>query len=143
MTFALIALGALPLGLGSIQNWYMQTHPDARMPYGLIALAVLLLWGTLAFLLNGQGRKTKKVMLFLHAIAAADLLLVAIQELIVHGYFVNSIGLWTQYFFLPLLWLGFGVTGWSAFVFPAYAASFCLLLAAAYLGCKIREKVTK
>ena len=140
MTLVLIILGALPFVLGGIQNWYMTTHMDSLPPYTLIAFAVLLIWGLLAFFFNHDGTRTKRIVVFLNLIAAVDLFLIGIQELILHAYWMNLIGAWSQFFYLPVLRLGFSLTSWSPHVFLAYAASFLLMAGASILGCKLREK---
>ena len=140
MTWVLILLGALPFVFGGIQNWYMTTHMDYNPPYTLIAVAVLLIWGLLTFLFNKDGGRTKHIVVCLNLIAAVDLFLIGIQELIRHAYWMNPIGAWSQLFYLPILNFGFTFTSWSPRVFLAYAAAFLLMVGASLLGCKLREK---
>lgn len=143
MIFVFIALGALPFVVGGIQNWYMLTHADTLLPYSLISLSFLFVWGCIAFLLNGKHQHTKTVVVFLNLIALLDLLLVGVQELILHHYWMNSIGTCSQYFYLPVINLGFGLTSWIHSLFPAYAASFILMVAVSFVGCKLREKLKR
>ena len=140
MTLVLILLGALPFVFGGVQNWYMTTHMDSLLPYTLIAFAVLLIWGLLAFFFNHDGTRTKRIVVFLNLIAAVDLFLIGVQELILHAFWMNLIGAWSQFFYLPVLRLGFSLTSWSPRMFPAYAASFLLMAGASILGCKLRKK---
>lgn len=109
----------------------------------VISLAFLSAWGLLAFLMNGNGQRTKQIVIFLNLIAAFDLVLIGIQILVLHSYWSNGIGIWTQLFYLPMLNLGFCLTGWSHGVFPAYAASFILMVGVTFAGCKLREKGTR
>ena len=139
----LVMLGALPFIAGGIQNWYMLTYVDALLPYGLISVFFLFVWGCVAFLLNGNGQRTKEIVIFLNLIAVLDLLLIGVQELIFHAYWMNSIGLWSQLFYLPIVNLGFSLTTWSHRVFPAYVVSFVLMVAVSFAGCKLREKLKK
>ena len=132
--------GALPFLIGCIQNWYMLTYVDTVLPYGLISFAVLLLWGCIAFLLNTRYQKTKVIVISLNLIAAFNLVLLGIQELVFHAYWANSLGRLTQYFYLPMLSFGFSLTNWSHRVFTACVASFALMIAVSMLGCKLREK---
>ena len=81
MTLVLIVLGALPFVLGGIQNWYMTTHMDSNLPYTLIAFAVLLIWGLIAFLFNKDGGRTKHIVVCLNLIAAVDLFLIPSNHL--------------------------------------------------------------
>ena len=140
MTAILVILGALPFVLGGIQNWYMTTHMDSNLPYALIAFAVLLIWGLLAFFFNQDGAQTKRIVVCLNLIAAVDLFLIGVQELILHAYWMNLIGAWSQFFYLPVLRLGASLTSWSSRVFLAYAASFLLMVGVSLLGGKLREK---
>lgn len=141
MIFILVVLGVLPFAVGNIQNYYMLTYTHSLPPYALISASFLLVWGCIAFILNKNGKRTKQIVIFLNLIAALDLLLVGAQELIFHAYWSNIIGLWSQLFYLPLIHLGFSLTKFSHSVFPAYAASFILMICAAFAGCKLREKV--
>ncbi|MBS5118385.1 MAG: hypothetical protein KHZ10_10990 [Clostridium sp.] len=104
---------------------------------------MLSAWGLLAFLMNGNGKRTKQIVIFLNLIAAFDLVLIGIQILVLHAYWLNGIGIWTQLFYLPVLNLGFCLTGWSHGVFPAYAAGFILMVGVTFAGCKLREKGTR
>ena len=140
MTLVLILLGALPFVFGGVQNWDMTTHMDSILPYTLIAFAVLLIWGLLAFFFNQDGTQTKRIVVCLNLIAAVDLFLIGVQELILHAYWMNLIGAWSQFFYLPVLRFGFSLTSWSSRMFPAYAASFLLMVGVSLLGCKLREK---
>ena len=137
-------LGVLPFLVGGIQNWYMLTYVDSAvdsaLPYGSISLVVLLLWGCIAFLLNYNCRRTKEIVVSLNFIAALDLLLIGIQELILHAYWMNLVGKWSQLFYLPMINLGFNLTNWSHSVFPAYVACFILMVAVSFVGCKLKEK---
>lgn len=138
-----VALGGLPFVAGGIQNWYMLSYMDSLLPYSLISIFLLLAWGCIAFILKGNHQKTKDIVISLNLIAMLDLFLLAIQELILHAYWMNSIGAWSQLFYLPLVNLGFTLTNWSHNVFSAYAVSFALMFLASLAGCKLREKVMK
>lgn len=142
MKVVLLILGALPFAVGGAQNWYM-LHTDSLLPYGLMAVFFLFAWGGIAFLLNQAGKRTSQTVVFLNLIAALDLLLVGAQELIFHAYWMNDAGLWSQLFYLPLINLGFRLTSWSHGAFSAYAASFVLMVGAAFAGAKLREKGKK
>lgn len=139
----LVMLGALPFVFGGIQNWYMLTYMDYLLPYGLISVFFLLIWGCIAFLLNGNHQRTKQIVVFLNLIAVLDLILIGVQELIFHAYWMNSIGIWSQLFYLSMVKMGSSLTTWSHGIFPAYVVSFILMVAASFAGCKLREKLKK
>ena len=90
-----------------------------------------------------KRKRTKQIVIFLNLIAAFDLVLIGIQILVLHAYWLNGIGIWTQLFYLPVLNLGFCLTNWSHGVFPAYAAGFILMVGVTFAGCKLREKGTR
>ena len=66
MTAALLILGALPFAVGRIQDWYMSANLNSSLPYGVISLAFLSAWVLLAFLMNGNGKRTKQIVIFLN-----------------------------------------------------------------------------
>ena len=135
--------GALPFFIGCIQNWYMLTYVDSVLPYGFISLAVLCLWGCIAFLLNDRSHSTKAIVISLNLLASLDLLLLGIQELFLHAYWMNCVGSWSQFFYLPMLTLGFSLTNWSHSVFTAYVTCFALMVAVSFIGCKLKENFQK
>ena len=140
MNVILLVIGALPFVVGGIQNWYMITYADSVLPYRVIAFAFLFVWGGSAFLMNKKGENTKRIVVFMNLLAFLDLVLIGVQELVFHTYWGNSIGGWTQMFYLPVLGLGFDLTNWSHTVFTAYAVGFILMIIASLVGCKIRER---
>ena len=101
----------------------------------------LLFWGLLAFLCNRKGAQTKQVVCFLNLLAALNLVLLGVQDVILGAYWSNFLGLITQVFYLPVLNLGAILTVWFSSVFVVYIASFILMVAASYAGCRIRQKV--
>ena len=136
-------LGAFPFLIGGIQNWYMLTYVDSVLPYGFISLAVLLLWGCIAYLLNDRYHRTKAIVISLNLIAILVLLLLGIQELMLHSYWMNFVGKWSQLFYLPMINLGFSLTNWSHSALTAYVACFVLMVVASFVGCKLKEKFQK
>lgn len=143
MRVLLFVLGFLPFLFGGFMNWYMMTYPDTLPPFFLIAVIFLLLWCFLSFAFKRKGNSTKEILILLNFVAAVDLILLGVQELILHAYWMNAIGSWTQFYFLPLLNLGFGLTKWTPSVFFAYTASFLLMVGASSAGCKICSKIHK
>lgn len=142
-TVMAFVFGALPFLIGGVQNWYMLTYMDSVLPYGLISLAMLLLWGCIAFFLHNRNQKTAEIVISLNLIPALDLLLVGVQELIYHAYWANRVGLWSQLFYLPMINLGVKFTIGSHSMFPAYAACFVLMAAVSFVGCKLKQRIQK
>lgn len=139
MRILFVALGFLPFAFGGLINWAAMTHPDHIPSYPLIGILFLLLWAAISFLIKLRRKSSKEVVLSFNLIAFIVLLLIGIQELILHAYWSNLVGIWTQLFYLPLLNIGFTLTRWSSSVFSAYCAAFVLMLLASALGCSLRK----
>lgn len=140
MTGISVLLGALPFAFGGALNWYLLSHAEAVLPYRVIGIGFLLIWGGLGFLLNGKGMHTKKTVLALNLIPFADLVLLAVQELVLREYWRGSIGIWSQLFYLPMVNLGATLTSWSHSMFAVYAVSFLLMVCVSYAGGRLRKK---
>ena len=138
MIGTLILLGAMPLGLGWLVNWYMNLHPETFPPMFIIGLAFLLAWGLASWKMNKKMLETGTVLLVKHAIAAIMLVLVTIQ-LIMGNYWVSYLGIASQMFYMPVLYVGAVFFNWAG-TFGIYFASFLLMLLASFIGCKIAEK---
>ena len=138
MIGTLILLGAMPLGLGWLVNWYMNLHPETFPPMFIIGLAFLLAWGFASWKMNKKMLETGTVLLVKHAIAAIMLVLVTIQ-LIMGNYWVSYLGIASQMFYMPVLYVGAVFFNWAG-TFGIYFASFLLMLLASFIGCKIAEK---
>ena len=120
-------------------NWAMLTWQNSLPPLLLIALLLLLVWGLIAFLARPRMKSTAAVILPLNLIALLVLLLLGVQELILHAYWFNPVGWLTQFYYLPLLRVGVLLTSWTSSVFTAYCAAFLLMLAASTFGCNLRR----
>lgn len=134
-----IACGFLPFVFGGLMNWYMMTNPNALPPFFLIAMGMLILWAVVSFFMMGRIQNEKKVVLSLNGVAFIVLILLGVQEMVLQAYWMNPVGTWTQFFYLPLLRLGFTFTSWTPSMFFAYAASFLLMLLASVLGCRLKK----
>ncbi len=66
-----------------------------------------------------------------------------VQELSLHAYWDNAVGLLTQFFYLPLLRLGAIVAMWTGQVFWFYFGAFLLLVLSSWLGCRAKDPVKK
>lgn len=140
MMILLTALGLIPFALGSFMNRLMMAYANVLPPFTLFAVITLLLWAAIAFLAKPFIRSTRKVMICLNLLGLIDLMLLGIQELLLGAYWNNFAGVMTQFYYLPLINLGFRLTAWSHTVFSAYCAAFLLMVGASYLGCLLRKK---
>ena len=75
--------------------------------------------------------------------ALVVLVLLGVQELSLHAYWDNAVGLLTQFFYLPLLRLGAIVAMWTGQVFWFYFGAFLLLVLSSWLGCRAKDPVKK
>lgn len=103
--------GLLPFAAGYGIHWMMTAYPDVRLPYGLIGLIFLLIWGGIAFLAGSFARRNPLAKIVcMNGVALVVLVLLGIQELVLGAYFSNAAGIWTQLYYLPLLQLGFSLS---------------------------------
>ena len=139
--FVLLLWGLLLFPLGWLVNWLVMNVSSRWLGwYGVITLAV---WFFLAYRFSRFNRNTVEAVLMLNLPAAIVLILLAVQHLIFHAYWMNHIGLWSQLFYLPVINLGVNLTSWSHTLFPAYAAGFILMICCSFVGCNLREKFQK
>ena len=138
MMGSLILLGAMPLGLGWLVTWYMNLHPETFPPMFIIGLAFLLAWGFASWKLNRKVLATGTVMLAQHVVAAIMVVLVTIQ-LIAGNYWVSYLGIASQMFYMPVLYVGAVFFNWAG-TFGIYFSCFLMMLLASFIGCKAAEK---
>ena len=132
----LVLLGLLPYFLG----FYINERALTPIPF-FVSLLFLLSLACIAFLANRMLNDPKAVVIAMNLAAGLDLLLVGFQELILGRYWVGWFGAATQLYYLPVLGLGFSVTPWTHTLFSAYLASFLLMAAASYLGCRLEKAI--
>lgn len=140
MLAILVVLGMIPFALGGFMNWLMMNHPSRLIPFELFGIVVLLIWVMIAFFMKPYIKSTMKVVIGLNFVGFVVLILLGIQVLFLQAYWLNFVGSWTQHYYLPLLVIGFALTGWSQSVFGAYCAAFLLMVIVTLLGCKLRKK---
>lgn len=137
----LLLLGFMPFLFGRLLNWAMMTvFIDITLPYFFIGVITMAIWFLFSyFFCNATNTHTQAVVL-LNLPAAFVLILVGIQELVLHSYWMNPVGMWTQMFYLPLLNIGFRLTRGLESMFSAQCACFILMIAVSYFGCYVRKK---
>lgn len=133
----MIIIGFIPFLIGGILNGIMLKAPTILPPLLLIGILYLLLWGFGANRLRPHSKNTLTLLVCMNAPAGIVLILLGIQEILLGQYFSNAVGLWTQYFYLPLLSIGYQLTFWSTSAFAAYCASFLLMIVTAFIGCRV------
>ena len=93
--------------------------------------------------LLGSHFALKKGARFIRPMMLVVLVLLGVQELSLHAYWDNAVGLLTQFFYLPLLRLGAIVAMWTGQVFWFYFGAFLLLVLSSWLGCRAKDPVKK
>lgn len=144
MTLVLVLLGLLPLPLGLLCDFAINTFPNTLPPLSLIGLLFLLLWGGVAFLVKPRSGSTKRVVLALNAPALLFLLLIADQVYLFGSFWSNPLGRCSQCFFLPVLRIASALTTWVplCYLLPGFlywVACLLLMAGASYLGCRLRK----
>lgn len=140
MLAILVVFGLIPFAIGGFMNWYMISFVNDLPPFTLVGIIILLIWAAIAFATKPYIKNTKKIIIGLNLVAFVVLVLVGIQELLLQAYWQNFVGVWTQFYYLPLINIGFTLTSWSHSVFSAYCAAFLSMVIATLLGCKLRKK---
>lgn len=137
----LLLLGCLPLLEGIVMNDLMMRYRDVLPPYLAIGVGTLLVWALLGFYTVILKEKRSSLLL-LNLPAAVVLLLLVVQDAVLKAYWRNALGIYSQFFYLPLLnlasRLGGGLfhTMWSLCLL-----CFLLLCGVSYLGRRLGEKV--
>jgi len=133
--------GLIPFLMGYLMNWSMlNIFFDVRVPYALISIITLVIWGLLSYFLSGYAGTYKQTVILMNLPAFIVLILISVQLLIFKAYWLNIIGMAVQIFYLPLMNISFLLTSWSHNMLPAYFAAFILMVAASSLGCYANKK---
>jgi len=138
-----LLFGCLPFFLGRLLDWSLWTifyQTGFPVPFWVVCAVSLFLWGLLAWCVCRCSGGRWLGLILLNLPAFVTLLLLGIQEVILHAYWMNAAGIWTQMFYLPFIGVGFVLTSWSSSVFSAYCASFLLMVFFSALGYLIRRR---
>ena len=152
-----MGFGLFPLIPGGLMYLFFVVfnHRIPDIAYYILALLTLLLWGWLTHFAKRYIKSTVKLLLCLHVIPLLNLLLLGIQEFIANSYWTNFIGTLTQIYIFPCIKICSFIAGrlgallnepcggihWAgSTVFAMGFWSVLLMLAAAFLGCKIYKK---
>jgi len=136
----LLALGLTPFLWGVLINWTLMNR-FFPVPLFFISLAMLGLWALFAFLLSGGAGSARSVIVPLNLPALLVLLLIGFQERVLGAFWMNLAGIGTQFFYLPFLPAGYGLTIWNrSGIFIACCGAFLLLVGASWLGWRLRMK---
>ncbi len=150
-TLKTVALGLIPV----ICGWLMQFAMRLPLPailWQFFGLACLVLWGVLAFCTAVKGDRVILHCLKMNAVGLVMLVLILIQELTFGRYWLNPVGLCSQFYFQPCLPPVFRVFDLVTGLAPAasevltvgtwlaYLAEFVLMAAASWIGAQKKLK---
>ena len=142
LTLSLI--GILPFFIGYFMNYLMMgPFYDKVLPYKLIGVLFLILWLLIGrysykFVLN-----IKESVFIGNVIPFLVLLLVLFQEIILHQYWDNHIGIAGQFYYIALAGFASSFTRLFSTMSATYIVSFLMMSAVYYLGCRTRKNHTK
>lgn len=142
----LVLTGGLPLAVGFAMNAWMMEHPDSLPPFLLISVLVLAVWFLLGLLSQRLTESRWEAALLVNGIALVFLLLVVIQVGFLGRYWGNWLGVATQFYYLPLIWLPSQILNLLFRFAPTlviYIAAFILLCTMTALGHWVRVKQQK
>ena len=147
----LLAAGLIPFALGFGMNALMTANMNLVLPYRLIGVVLLLFWGFFGYRMKDFAGSARRSAILIHLIPCAVLLLLLYQELVLGRYWPNLVGIATQFYYLPLLNIAFGLErlpfalagGWVHRMWHSYLIAFGLMWAAFYLGSRLKTNHTK
>ncbi len=140
----LLLVGFIPFAVGYGLNALMLgAYYDTALPYGWIGAGMLVVWFGLGMLARSFGGTVFKSAMIAHIPALIVLMLLLYQEWILGQYWLNAIGMATQLFFLPLVYLSGIVTFFSPTMPAVYVTVFLFLFIAFWLGGRLRTRIQK
>ena len=134
----LLLLGLVPFPLGWLVNWLMMNGSSRWLPWYGVIFAVI--WFFLAYCFFPFAKNLVETVVLLNLPAAVVLILLAVQQIFFHSYWLNAAGAWTQIFYLPLVFLVTNSLWWTPSLLPSYCIAFLLLVAVSLLGCVMRRR---
>ncbi|MDD3705069.1 MAG: hypothetical protein PHC45_03250 [Clostridiaceae bacterium] len=138
--FKLFLIGLIPFILGFIMNAIMMQNPNFNLPYKLIGVLSLVIWGFIGFKTCEFGKTSVESAMIVNLPAFLVLLLNLFQEIILGQYWFNIVGISTQFFYLPLINLSFSFTFWSPYLWTVYIVGFLLMFASYYIGAYLKKR---
>ena len=144
-TRKLFLAGVLPLAGGYLQKFMMYLPLGAF--YQLVALALVVLWGYLAYRLSNLQKNPVVQSGMMCALGLLMLALVLYQELVLGHYWPNLIGTVTQVYFLPFLSAVsmvflpvLSVLMPVIKMWPLYLCAWLCMFSACWIGCMVKGR---
>ena len=157
MILMLIVLGLIPLLPGGLMYLLLVLNDNqlSGLVHVILTLLTLALWGGAAYFAKQRIKNTAKVLLLLHVVPVINLILLGIQEFVLNHYQTNFLGTLTQIYIVPFARICGIITGrlaallndpcggthwFSATVFATGLWGFLMMLATAFIGCKLNKR---
>ena len=131
-TIYLMLMGVLPMALGALVNMIVTS---VQMPVFLISLAALFIW----YFMSHKMCCSMTDFYALNSPATIFIILIAVQELMLHSY-ISGVGVMCQMFFLPFLSAGAALLGGLGNMFAIYFGTYAAMLLCSFIGAKQRMK---
>ena len=128
----LMLMGLLPMALGALVNVIVTS---VQMPVFLISLAALFVW----YFMSHKMCYSMADFYALNAPATIFIILIAVQELVLHSY-IGGVGVMCQMFFLPFLSVGATLLGGLGNMFAIYFGSYAVMLLCSFIGARQKVK---
>lgn len=136
----LVLVGCAPAALGLAMERYVIPYISGFLPLKLVGIVFLLVTALIAFLGERYLKNTRQVVLLLALPAFADLVLLFIQRLVLRYYWPGMLGLLSQVFYEPLMFLVSSIMFRSSSMAVLYMLCFLVLVLAILAGCKLSRK---
>lgn len=140
----LILIGFIPLALGFLMNYWIMKYQDSLLPFKLIGIVFLILWGFIGYLTCEFEETAAKSSKIIHSVAFIMLLIFVFQNSILGRFWFNIIGAIPQFYYLPLLNISSFIQSLILFMFRTHITSldiiisFFLMIASYRLGSKFK-----
>lgn len=140
----LLLLGLIPFPVGYLVNYLMMENVFINgLHYTLVNLFCLAIWFLLGMFLHSLASTKIKAAAIANCPAFIVLLLILFQEVVLGQYWMNIVGIASQFFYMPFLYLTFRITPMFHTMSPTYIVAFCLMCIVFYWGCCVGMRRAK
>lgn len=139
--FRLLFLGLIPLAVGYLLNYVLMALP---FPLLFASVIPLIVWAWLCGCFADGRRSVFGQAALMNAPGLVMLALVLVQEIGLGAYWQNSVGLFSQLYFLSALPLAVTLLnllpGTISRLWPYYIVSWLLFFGLSLLGCRLKKR---
>ncbi len=134
----LILFGFIPLMLGFLINWLIMNFQTTIIPFNIIGYIFLIFWFFLGFISYKFQKNIAFSLSLIHLPIFLALILNLYQEIILGEYFSNTLGICTQFFFLPTL--NISVSFLTNYLWQSYIVGFIFMCFSYYAGYLFKKR---